>query len=59
MGGAPVYVEADGIFVGKADFAQRHQVEGDFFFVYPVRTWGSEFGGAIFGIFDVYFIKRT
>ena len=26
MGGAPVYVEADGIFVGKADFAERHQV---------------------------------
>eukprot|EP00435_Cladocopium_sp_Y103_P066957 s38_g29.t1 len=29
MGGAPVYVEADGIFVGKADFAARHQVTLD------------------------------
>jgi hypothetical protein len=33
MGGAPVYVEADGIFVGKADFAARHQV-----------LWGDVFG---------------
>ena len=31
MGGAPVYVEADGIFVGKADFAQRHQDRWPYF----------------------------
>lgn len=26
LGGAPVYLEADGVFVGKGDFAARHQV---------------------------------
>ena len=26
LGGAPVYLEADGVFPGKGDFAGRHQV---------------------------------
>ena len=26
LGGAPVFVEADGVFIGKGDFAGRHQV---------------------------------